>query len=180
MTHHVANQNGLRPMRFGRAMHMDLSRASDADLDRAFRVLNDYDDAGKASAYTQDAIDDRIDDIFAEGDRRAGVTPAYVERKPRSFWHPATEPADADDRAIENSADQQELPAFPQEEVDEDAEADADEEADEAEAMADDPSVGGRVDPEDDAPDAEAREEARILSDVGGMTGEVPGESVPM
>jgi hypothetical protein len=98
MTHHVADPTtGLRPMTYGRAMHMDLSRASDADLDRAFRVLNDYDDAGKASAYTQDEIDDRIDDINCEGDRRAGVTYAVVDRKPRSFWHPATTPVNADD-----------------------------------------------------------------------------------
>lgn len=86
-----SESNNLRPMRFGRAMHMDLSRASDEDLARAYKVLDDYDNSGKASAYTQDLIDDRLSDIDDEGDRRAGVEPVQVERKPREFWHPGAD-----------------------------------------------------------------------------------------
>lgn len=99
--------NNLRPMRFGRAMHMNLSRASDEDLARAYKVLDDYDNVGKASAYTQDLIDDRLSDIDDEGDRRAGVTPVMVERKPREFYHPGLDASAAseDDDAPDVDAD---------------------------------------------------------------------------
>lgn len=105
MTHHVANESGLRPMRFGRAMHMDITRASDADLQRAIQTLDDYDTAGKASEATRDKIDDRIADINDEGDRRAGGLIVAVARKPLAYWHPATSPVTNDDLADEASAD---------------------------------------------------------------------------
>lgn len=76
------NIANVRPMRIGRALHMDLKRASDADLERAFAVLDGYMNAGKASAWTMDKFDDRIDDIFAEQDIRAGFEPIRVNRQP--------------------------------------------------------------------------------------------------
>lgn len=92
------NATNVRPMRIGRALHMDLSRASDDDLNRAFRVLDDYDNAGKASAYTQAKFDDRIDDIFAEMDRRAGFEPVIVTRLPLEHYFPGTLEASDDER----------------------------------------------------------------------------------
>jgi hypothetical protein len=91
------NATNVRPMRIGRALHMDLSRASDTDLQRAFQVLDDYDNAGKASAYTQAKFDDRIDDIFAEMDRRAGFEPIFVTRLPLEHYFPGTLEAAGDD-----------------------------------------------------------------------------------
>lgn len=86
-----------RPMRIGRALHMDLTRASDRDLERAFAVLDGYMNEGKASAYTMAKFDDRIEDIFAEQDRRAGAKPVYVERMPLSHYFGSADDADADE-----------------------------------------------------------------------------------
>jgi len=91
----MTDQTTIRPMNIGRAQHMDLTRASDDDLQRAFSVLDGYDTAGKASAYTQAKFDDRIQDIFDEMDRRAGCQPVYVERLPLAHYYPG--PAEADD-----------------------------------------------------------------------------------
>ena len=71
-----------KPMKFGRALHLDLSRASDDTLEAAFRVLDNYDTAGKASAYTEELIDERIAAIFDEQDRRAGQEPVFIPRQP--------------------------------------------------------------------------------------------------
>lgn len=97
MTTTANNAANARPMRIGRAQHMDLSRASDADLEAAFRVLDAYDSAGKASAYTQAKFDDRIADIFDEMDRRAGMTPVFVARMPLEHYFPGTTTEGDDD-----------------------------------------------------------------------------------
>lgn len=89
--------NAQNEMHLGRAQHMDLARASDADLDAAFRALDAYQNSGQASAMTTDKFDDRIADIFDEQDRRAGIAPVYVARMPVEFYHPAAEPVDGDD-----------------------------------------------------------------------------------
>lgn len=89
--------NAQNEMHLGRAQHMDLARASDADLDAAFRALDAYQNSGQASAMTTDKFDDRIADIFDEQDRRAGIEPVYVRRLPLSFWHPPVEAAGDDD-----------------------------------------------------------------------------------
>lgn len=95
----ATNNANERPMRIGRALHMDLSRASDRDLERAFAVLDEYENSGKASAYTMDKFDDRIEDIFAEQDRRAGMAPVHVDRLPLEHYWPKAEAADADEPA---------------------------------------------------------------------------------
>lgn len=74
-------------VRFGQAMHMDLSRASDEKLDAAIRTLNNYDDAGLASAYTQDKIDTRLAEIDDEQDRRAGCAHMIVGWNPSVTHH---------------------------------------------------------------------------------------------
>lgn len=89
--------NNARPMRLGRAQHMDLSRASDDDLEAAFRALDEYMNSGAASAYTQMKFDDRIADIFDEQDRRAGATIVYVDRLPLEHYYPGTLEASGED-----------------------------------------------------------------------------------
>jgi hypothetical protein len=74
-------------MRFGRAMHMDLTRADDEKLNAAIRTLTSYDDAGLASAYTQDKIDTRLAEIDDEQDRRAGCEHMIVGWNPNASHH---------------------------------------------------------------------------------------------
>lgn len=79
------NIASVKPMRIGRALHMDATRASDEDLERAILTLATYLNETRVSEWTMDKFDMRIDDLTDEQDRRAGVTPAYVERKPIGF-----------------------------------------------------------------------------------------------
>jgi hypothetical protein len=133
-----------KPMRFGRALHMDLSRASDEALEAAFRVLDDYDTAGKASAYTEELIDERIAAIFDEQDRREGQTPVFIERQPglrdqhllglRQRIEAAGSIGEEDDRAEEALG-----------EADADVESPTQAERDLAEALVNDPQTGGLV-----------------------------------
>lgn len=104
-------QTTTKTMTIGRALHMDLTRADDAKLEAAFRVLNDYEDSGKASAWTLDKFDDRIQDIFDETDRRAGFEPVYVPRQP--LYHAAPVEPDADTDGEEDAPDAEELRSDP-------------------------------------------------------------------
>ena len=83
MKNQTAN-SAVLVVRFGQAMHMDLSRASDEKLAAAYKTLDEYDTAGQASAYTQDKIDRRLSEIDDEGDRRAGVEPAPWNPNPEA------------------------------------------------------------------------------------------------
>lgn len=83
MTNQTTNSAAIT-IRFGQAMHMDLSRASDEKLAAAYKTLDEYDTRGEASAYTQDKIDRRLSEIDDEGDRREGVEPAPWNPNPEA------------------------------------------------------------------------------------------------
>lgn len=94
-------RKGPKPMRYGRAMKLDASRASDAVIAEAIAFLDNYDTAGHASSWVQEAIDERIQELNDEGDRREGVEPVYVPRQPsqKEVWqaHAANPAEPADD-----------------------------------------------------------------------------------
>lgn len=144
----------VKPMRFGRALHMDLSRASDTDLDRAFRTLDDYDTAGKASAYTEELIDERVAAIFDEQDRRAGQEPVFIPRQPGlRDLHEARERQEAAESIGEDDdAADATLSAGPDDDAD-DASLDV------------------------DAPSPEEQALGRTLADQPQLDGLVPGET---
>lgn len=98
------NIASVRPMRIGRALHMDITRASDEDLDRAFAALDGYLNETRVSAWTEDKFDLRIAEITDEQDRRAGVEPLYVEAKPIGF----EAVADDDDERFAHADDEDE------------------------------------------------------------------------
>lgn len=81
-------RKGPKPMRYGRAMKLDASRASDEVIAEAIAFLDAYDTAGHASSWVQEAIDERIQELNDEGDRREGVEPVYVPRQPsqKEVW----------------------------------------------------------------------------------------------
>lgn len=99
-------RKGPKPMRYGRAMKLDLSRASDETLAEALAFLDAYDTAGHASSWVQEDIDERIQAINDEGDRREGVEPVYVPRQPsqREVWQSlAAQPADEADEPADDA-----------------------------------------------------------------------------
>lgn len=101
-------RKGPKPMRYGRAMKLDASRASDEVIAEAIAFLDAYDTAGHASSWVQEAIDERIQALNDEGDRREGVEPVYVPRQPsqREVWEAlAAEPAEPGDEATDAPQD---------------------------------------------------------------------------
>lgn len=96
-------------VRFGQAMHMDLSRASDEKLAAAYKTLDEYDTRGEASAYTQDKIDRRLSEIDDEGDRREGVEPTPWNPNPTS--HVVGVSSTIAERDIEGDFDADGIPA---------------------------------------------------------------------
>lgn len=111
-TQETRTQNADAPrqpkaMRYGRAMKLDLSRASDEVLAEAYRVLDEYDTQGHASAWVQEAIDERLAAIDDEGDRRAGIEPVYVPRQPsaREVWEASMKAGERADETADDAQD---------------------------------------------------------------------------